>query len=132
MRPTGIGLLAVSLLALGLASGALADHVFTSPKGNIVCVAYYRSASIVCTVLSLRTTHHRHHIWFVDRDQVRQYNQRLLPWNPRGSSHHRLPYGRRWAYQDGSATCLSRRNGMRCWNWHGHGFFLSRAYQRTF
>ncbi len=41
-----------------------------------------------------------------------------------------LGYGSKW--QNGGFTCLSETSGMTCQNNLGHGFMLSRAFQKVF
>lgn len=108
-------------LALALPASAQADwygNVFRSPSGNLVCK--YRSGldSITCArrndqrIITMTSYGYPREGWRLD-------------W--RGEQVHVLYYGKQYRGVGSHITCGSYTNGVRCTNWRGHGFFISRT-----
>lgn len=111
-------ILVAAVLVWPAAASAWYGNVFQSPSGNLICK--YRSGldSIQCgrrndgRIISMTS-----------------YGYPLegfrMDW--RGESVHVLAYGTQYRGVGSRITCGSYTNGVRCTNWRGHGFFISRT-----
>lgn len=112
-------LLAALLTSLCATSQAHAWYgdVFKSPSGNLVCKYRAGLDTVTCgrfndkRIISMTA-------WGYPREGYR------LDW--RGQRVHVLGYGEYYRGVGSHITCGSFTNGVRCTNWRGHGFFISR------
>lgn len=93
-------------------------NVFQSPSRNLICK--YRAAfdSITCG----RWNDHRI-VTMTSTGRARE-GQRISWTN---ESPHTLYYGEQYRGVGSRITCGSYTNGVRCTNYQGHGFFISRT-----
>jgi hypothetical protein len=121
-----LGFLVAPAAAFPAAAGAKVSY-FRTPSHNIVCI-YASSggpgAYVRCDLLSSNDTafivrRHRRGRRIHVTDSANDPRSKTLAY---GSSRHLGPF-----------TCTSRTSGLTCRNRrNGHGFFVSRAEQRTF
>ena len=125
------------LLAVAAASALGAPPQFESfrmPSRNIGCTYERASATLRCDILSgLRPEPRRR--CELDWTGITLVGAgRAIPQCAGDTAYDRrapiLRYGRTW--RRGAITCRSARDGLRCANRRGHGFFLSRQRWRVY
>ena len=129
-------LLAATLLVAGItivsrtiAAAAASRGTWHTPSRNIVCRPWWFYGYVNCVVLSETTRRGQRHFYVRYKGRARSYFARTH-WKPTG---HVLEYGEFWISGHGTyVKCRSRRKGLTCRNFAGHGFFLSRQRQRLF
>ena len=125
------GLLAAVALALGASQPF---ETFRLPSGNIGCTYERASATLRCDILSgLRPEPRRRceldwtGITLTAAGGARPQCAGDTAFDRRAGV---LRYGSSW--RRGAITCRSARDGLRCANRRGHGFFLSRQRWRVY
>ena len=119
------GAIAAALVLVTPAYGAYHGQWFHTPSNNVRCDG--QTSGVQCWVMSTATRSHYPRAWL-----VRPHGQAtsFVP-NDGPGSGPALQYGSTWSR--GALRCRSRVTGLTCWSvLTGHGFFLSRARQRTF
>lgn len=98
-------------------AGTWYGNVFQSPTGNLVCK--YRGAydSITCGRWNDKRV-----VTMTSINRARE--GRMLTWYD--ERPHTLYYGEKYRGYGSHITCGSYVNGIRCTNYNGHGFFISR------
>jgi hypothetical protein len=130
-----LALIAAALAAFGPQSGeAVRFETFQMPSRNIGCL-YDRSARVLrCDVLSGLRPEPRRACELDWTGITLVAAGRATPQCAGDTAYDRrapiLGYGRTW--RRGAITCRSARDGLRCSNRRGHGFFLSRARWRVY
>jgi len=129
-------LAAAALLSAGVAPPARADSIvmFSSPSHGIGCVLY--NGVLRCDVTGgVIPLPPRPKACSLDWGQG--YNlvghglaSVVCAGDTALGARDTIPYGSTW--RRGDFACASSRNGMRCTNADGHGFFISRGDSHTF
>jgi hypothetical protein len=129
----GAGLL-VAVAAAAAVGAPPQFESFRMPSGNIGCIYVRASATLRCDILSgLRPEPRRRceldwtGITLIGTGRAAPQCAGDTAYDRRA---HVLRYGATW--RRGAITCRSGRDGLRCSNRRGHGFFLSRARWRVF
>ena len=111
----------LALLLAAVLGATTPANVFITPNLTTVCKHYYEFSYLLCagtrTPVTVRLT------------ESGEPQLRRVPFAANGfesyNSTRSLSYGETW--RESGFRCLSRRNGLTCWNSHGHGFWIGRA-----
>jgi hypothetical protein len=134
MGPGSLAALAAAAVLAPTAPAAPAFEAFQMPSRNIGCLYHRASAVLRCDILSGLRPEPRRRCELDWTGIAISARGRAIPQCAGDTAYDRrapvLRYGSGW--RRGGITCRSARDGLRCVNRAGHGFFLARERWRVY